>query len=325
MAKIKVSGTEIDVDITEELSEYSWTRPRWTSTRLIAASPFRYETNPSFFVNLETGGWGDSGSIDSEWERGNFPKLLSYLRNETYEESCEFLLEKYGIKYDINSMVSIPQVSLIKDINRVSLSEDILSPYKFRHPYLTRRCISEKVQRFMGIGYNKERQSVTIPWRHSDRTLANIKFRKVSEKTFWYQRGAAPVSSLVYGIDKVYQHNLRRAVVCEAEIDALSWWTCGVPAIALGGSAVTANQLEIIRKSPIESLVLSMDNDKQGRKMRAKLIDGLSGYVCMEEVRIPNDYKDANEALTKGADLSVLPTDSIGFNLDHLFDRYVQK
>src|SRR5699024_8339991 len=104
-----------------------------------------------------------------------------------------------------------------------------------------------------------------------DGKLANIKFRKVSGKLFWYEKGAAPVRTLVYGIDKVYKHELKEVVVCEAEIDALSWYSSGKPAIALGGTTVTEKQLEIIRKSPIEELTLAMDNDSPGKLMEGKL------------------------------------------------------
>ena len=41
---------ELDVDIRTELEAFPWIRPRWDSEKLIAASPFRYDRTPSFFV-----------------------------------------------------------------------------------------------------------------------------------------------------------------------------------------------------------------------------------------------------------------------------------
>lgn len=324
MPTLKIDGQYVEVDIRSELEEFEWTRPRWSDSKLIAASPFRYDKSPSFFINLESGGWGDSGAYDLEWEKGNFPKLLSFLRNETYEESCEYLLEMYGVTSDLSDYIPIYIPDVFQKTGKKILEMEVLSEYTYRHGYLADRKVSENVQRFLGVGYSKNDRAVTIPWRHVDGCLANVKFRKVYGKTFWYQRDAAPIRTLVYGIDKVYKHNLRKVVVCEAEIDAMSWWTSGVPAVALGGTTVTGVQLDLIRKSPIETLILAMDNDKPGDKMRRKLIEGLSGYVRLEEVRVPAEYKDANEAHTAGVDLSKLHTRSVGLNFDNLFDRYAK-
>ena len=314
MPIIKVRGVEMDVDIRGELSELSWVRPRWTDSKLIAASPFRYDNTPSFFVNIDgeyAGTWGDAGAYDQEYESGGFPKLLSFLRDETYEETCEYLFQLYGRRETQNSAyISIPTVSIKKPPKRVTLDESILSELAYRTPYLGKRGISEKVQRFMGVGFSGSSQAITMPWKHPDGSLANVKYRKTEGKAFWYERGAAPIRTLVYGIDKIYRHELTEAVVSEAEIDAMSWWVSGKPAIALGGTSVTDTQLDLIRKSPLERIIIVEDNDKAGGKLGRKLAEGLRGYVEIAEIKIPSDYKDANEALVGGVQLGELPTEN---------------
>ena len=309
MPIIKVRGVELDVDIRGELSEFSWVRPRWTSDKLIAASPFRYDNTPSFFVNLDgeyAGTWGDAGAYDQEYESGGFPKLLAFLRDETYEETCEYLNEIYGVIEDTSGQVMIPSVNLRPPKQRITLDHALLTELAYRSPYLENRGISEKVQRFMGVGYSRRSNAVSMPWKHPDGKLANVKYRKTQGKTFWYEKGAAPIRTLVYGIDKIYRHKLTEVYVCEAEIDAMSWMTAGKPAIALGGTAVTQTQLDLIRKSPIERLVIAQDNDKAGGKLGRKLIEGMRGYVEVAEVTLPSEYKDANEALVAGVNLCEL-------------------
>lgn len=311
MPIIKVQGVEIDVDVREELEEFTWIRPRWTSNKLIAASPFRYDRTPSFFCNLEgeyAGTWSDSGAYDVDYESGNFTKLLAFLRDETYEETCDYLLERYAPSVVDTGRVEIPKVSLHTPHSRITLSPNMLTELSYRSPYLEGRGISEKVQRFMSIGYSRSNRAVSMPWRHADGTLANVKYRKTQGKAFWYEKGAAPIRTLVYGIDKVYRHNLREAVVCEAEIDAMSWMTAGRPAIALGGTTVTEIQLDLIRKSPLERVIIAEDNDKAGGKLGKQLTEGLRGYLEISKVKIPSDYKDANEALVAGTDLGKLYT-----------------
>ena len=314
MPIIKISGVSLDVDIRTELEEFTWIRPRWTSDKLIAASPFRYDHTPSFMVNLDgdyAGTFVDSGAYDADFESGGFPKLLAFLRDETYEETVEYLLNMYGVSEDTSGQVTIPSVKLRPPKRRITLDSALLDELAYRSPYLEKRGISEKVQRFMGVGFSRRSNAVSMPWKHPDGTLANVKYRKTQGKTFWYEKGAAPIRTLVYGIDKIYRHSLSEVVVCEAEIDAMSWMEAGKPAIALGGTAVTQTQLDLIRKSPIERLVVAQDNDKAGGKLGRKLIEGMRGYVEVAEVALPSEYKDANEALVVGVKLDELPTKNV--------------
>lgn len=310
MPIIGVSGQKIDVDIRTELEAFSWTRPRWTSDKLIAASPFRYDHTPSFMVNLDgqyAGTFKDSGAYDADYESGNFVKLLAFLRDETYEEAFEYLLDAYcgGLNSGDNNF-ELPTLHMRNsDVrNRITLASDRLNAYKFRHPYLGRRGITEKVQRFMDVGFRKDAQAITIPWRHVNGDLANVKYRKVRGKAFWYERGAEPVRNLVYGLDKVYAHDLSEVWICEAEIDAMSAYTLSQPAVAIGGASVSERQLELIRKSPISSAVIATDNDKAGEKVKRQLIEGLRGYVRLKEIAWGGEgkanVKDVNEALVGG-------------------------
>lgn len=311
MPIIGVSGQKIDVDIRTELESFPWIRPRWATDKLIAASPFRYDHTPSFMVNLDgqfAGTFKDSGAYDADWESGNFAKLLAFLRDETYEETCEYLLDSYGGGGGLNSgdnKFELPTLHMPKAPRKPAvLASDKLNGYRFRHPYLGRRGISEKVQLFMDVGFRKDAQAVTIPWRHVNGELANVKYRKVRGKAFWYERGAEPIRNLVYGLDKVYAHNLGEVWICEAEIDAMSAYVLGQPAVAIGGASVSERQLELIRKSPISSAVIATDNDKAGEKVKRQLIEGLRGYVRLREIAWGEtgkaNVKDVNEALVGG-------------------------
>lgn len=310
MVRIKIEGEYIDIDIREELEQFEWNSATWTDVKLVAASPFRYDRTPSFFVDLTSGGWADSGAYDTEWESGNLAKLLSFLRNETYEETCEYLIEVYGVRKELSGRIKLPTVRIRERRPRIVLDNSILRNYRYYNSYLESRAISPRVAKFMRAGYSPSQRAITLPWFHPDGTLANIKFRKTCGKTFWYYKGGSPIRTLIYGIDKVYRHDLCEVVVCEAEIDALSWWTAKRPAIAVGGTSVTETQLNIIRKSPIETLILALDNDKPGTKLGDVLTKGLKGYVTIKQVRVPQRYKDANEALVDGVDLEKLPIQS---------------
>jgi hypothetical protein len=148
MSVLRIRNQDVEIDITDELSRFDWgNRAKWTSDKLIAPSPFRYDRSPSFFVNISgeyAGTWGDSGHYDKEWESGNFTKLMSFLRNETYEETEEYLLGEYGIPSSGTDTIVLRPVNLRIQRSRQSLSADILAQYTEDYTYLLNRGISER-------------------------------------------------------------------------------------------------------------------------------------------------------------------------------------
>jgi 5S rRNA maturation endonuclease (ribonuclease M5) len=296
---ITVQGNEIDVDIRTELEAFSWIRPRWESRKLIAASPFRYDHTPSFFVNLETGGWHDSGASDTEWQSGGFVKLLAFLRNETYSETIDYLYDSYGLATDVSDEPRLNPLRLeLPEVPQLTISVDILADYRYRSPYLGNRGITESIQRMLNIGYDKRSRAVTIPWFNADGTLGNVKYRRVEEKTFWYASGGRRLSEMVYGMNIVYERRIKRAVIVEAEIDAMSVMVCGTMGIAVGGTAFTRAKADLIRRSPLEEITIMADRDAAGQMLKRHIISELSGYMNVSIGGFPYQYKDVNDLLT---------------------------
>jgi DNA primase len=295
---IKIRSHSVDVDVRTELEQFNWTRPKWSADKLICASPFRYDKTPSFFVNFTgeyAGCFGDSGAYDQEWASGNFTKLLSFLRNETYEETEEYLLGEYGIPSDGTDSVKLNTVNLRIQRNRQPLNADILAKYTEDYTYLKNRGISERVQRQVGVLYDRESRAAVIPWMSANKCLENVKFRTVYGKTFWYYKGGQPIRELVYGIERAEA----TTVICEAEIDAMSWMEAGYAAVAVGGASFNGWKRDLILRSPIEELIIATDNDKAGGKLRNEIETAMKGYVRVRQAYVRADCKDANEALVK--------------------------
>jgi DNA primase len=281
----------------DELEPFPWINATWTMTRLIAASPFRYDRHPSFYVILDEndegyGCWGDSGT----GERGGFVQLLAFLRDETYDEAAEYLRIKYGEQPADSDGITLTMPRLTLDKPRVTrIDASILERYRFRHTYLEKRGIAEEVQRVMNIGYDRDRQAVTFPWMNPDGTIGNLKYRRVDSKAFWYAKGARPIREMLYGIHIAYKQRIKRAVIVEAEIDALSLMSAGIYAIATGGAAFNEAKRDLLLRSPIEEVVLLRDNDSAGRRWRNRIEEELRGKVGVELSLVPRNYKDVNE------------------------------
>lgn len=304
MAQLTIRGQTVDVDIVAELEQFEWIRPRWSSDKLLAASPFRDDRTPSFFVRLEpyddlpAGVWSDQGAYDEEWTSGNFAKLLAFLRNESYEEAEEYLLDTYGMGAATGETLILPQLRLKLSRNRQALKESVLAGYSGEpSEYLLKRGITADVQ--LQLGVRNGGNHIVIPWRGTDGRLSAVKHRSVNGKLFWYERGGAPLRDLLWGLDVVFAERAKVAVLAEAEIDAMSWRVAGVPAIANGGVAFNAAKRDLIIRSPIEELIIATDNDKAGEKLRAEVEQELRGYVRVRQAHVLAEVKDANEALVK--------------------------
>src|SRR5690625_4797362 len=316
MAIINIRGHSVEVDITEELREYDFGHnARWSPGKLVASSPFRDDNAPSFFVNLTgeyAGTWGDSGSIDEQYSRGNFVALIAYLRGIGYEEAEEYLLDKYGALYEIKPdepiRIATPKLSERRAVNN-GLPADLVT--QAISPYLITRGISEEAQRKFAVGYGEDIPGYTaIPWHDTNGRLANVKYRSTSGKKFFYAKDATPVSSLVYGLDFFAgEGDVGEAVLCEGEIDALSWETAGISAIAIGGSHMSREQADLIKRSKIRRLYLGGDNDEQGRKLNAQIERLLGGYIELVTISY-GAHNDANDVLmAEGVDELVKITD----------------
>lgn len=294
----------LTVDVRAELAPYFPDIDRFTD-KLLAPSPFRYDKHPSFMVRLETSGeypagvWADLGASDPEWRSGSFTKLLAFLRNETLAETDEYLSARYGIATEDMDVIPlrIPNLSSEETLLPLTLPESALEPYRYRSPYLAERGITEAVQRLYDVGYDRRRRAITLPWRLPDGRLANVKYRRVGEKTFWYAKGGRPIRELLYGIHVVYRRNIRKVALVEAEIDALSLAVAGVPAIATGGATFTSAKRDMLIRSPAETVVLIRDRDGAGRQWQKRIVAELLPYMSVQIARIPRGYKDANDVL----------------------------
>jgi 5S rRNA maturation endonuclease (ribonuclease M5) len=217
------------------------------------------------------------------------------LRNETYEETEEYLRGEYGWDTETGEVVTLKPINLRIQRNRQPLNADVLAKFTQDFAYLKSRGISEDVQRKAGVLYDYVNKAAVIPWRIPNGQLANIKYRKIYGKTFWYEKGGLPIRELVYGIDQAKS----TTVICEAEIDALSWQTAGVAAVAVGGASFNGFKRDLILRSRIEDLIIVTDNDKAGGKLRREIETMLKGHLRVRQAYVGSDCKDANEALVK--------------------------
>jgi hypothetical protein len=300
MPQIYIDDTPLDIDVAAELAAFTWHRATWSADKLIAQSPFRPDSTPSFYCYLRdtatarAGNWGDSGTN----ERGGIVKLLAHLRGESEVDTVNYLREAYGSAFPESTDRRTFKPAQLRPRPETAprpLPECTLNGVEPAPvPYLTARGISEDVQRLYNVGATKN-GAVAVPLRLPNGKLANVKYRAVYGKSFWYAQGGISLRNLVFAIDLAYRHNWRDVALVEAEIDAMTLMSAGVPALATCGANFNEKKAEVLTMSPVRSVVLIRDNDQAGAKWQAECERELSGKVALWEARVPGGSKDVNE------------------------------
>lgn len=292
---MKLKGIELEIDYLEELEEYEiWERQRVRENKFQSCSPFRSEKHPSFACNLENGLWIDSGASNEEWRKGNFVTLLAWLRQETAQETIDYLVEKYApFNVDVDTLELDLNLSLEETPPKIFSKEEV--EYLFNpSEYLTGRGVCERIQKALQTGRDDKHNAVAFTWHDKDGNIVNIKFRSTKEKYFWYADGQ-PIKYHVYGLFLVRKLKKDTVFIVESEIDALYLWSMGFPAIALGRAGMSNAQRDLILGAGIKTLVIATDNDKAGRRAGLEIIRELNGFMDIHTIDFPDTVKDVND------------------------------
>lgn len=298
MEKLKVNGYMLEVDYAEELEQYMdrFERVRIRGEKVQACSPFRPEKNPSFAVNLENGSWVDSGANEEHERKGSFISLLAHFRGESYEDTAEYLLDKYShilddadaLKLNMNLLLEEPEVHVL---GAEKYADVIGKP----SDYLRNRGITDEIQKYFETGIGRKGDSIALPWHDKNGRIINVKYRSIQGKEFWFTKGGQPIKNHVYGLFAGNQKGIKEVWAVESEIDALYLWSLGIPAIAFGGASINDVQKKLIINSTIETLVVATDNDVVGQRFGRVLFEELGGYITIKHIKIPEGKKDVNE------------------------------
>lgn len=223
--------------------------------------------------------------------------------------------ERKDVEIDLER-VSISNKSGILDnrnLNKpVYVAEEELDSYRYFHPYMYKRGLTDDVIERFDIGYDKNTRCITFPVRDISGNTLFIARRSVVSKYFNYPQGVEKPLYGLYEYNKVlqscvnkfiaggrgsgktaYLQSINELIVCESMLDALSFWVIGKYAVALNG---TGNDLQFkqLRDLPCRKLILATDNDEAGQKARQRIRKNVKNKLITEYI-FPEGRKDANE------------------------------
>ena len=257
------------------------------------------ERKPSFGINKNTGechcfGCGWSGTL-SEMISNCFGK-------DDFGD--------YGNKWLIRNFLSVavesrPDIDVdfcrrkkITSETKKYISEQELDSYRYTHPYMYKRKLTNEIIDLFDIGYDKNTECITFPNRDINGNCLFIARRSVKTKFFNYPQD---VEKPVYGL---YECNIcaktiknwfpDEIIICESMIDALTCWVYGKYAVALNGTG-NENQFKTLRNMPNRKFILATDMDEAGLKARERIRQSLGNKLVTEYFWDINVAKDIND------------------------------
>ena len=257
------------------------------------------ERKPSFGINKNTGechcfGCGWSGTL-SEMISNCFGK-------DDFGD--------YGNKWLIRNFLSVavesrPDIDVdfgrrkkITSETKKYISEQELDSYRYTHPYMYKRKLTDEIIDLFDIGYDKSTECITFPNRDINGNCLFIARRSVKTKFFNYPQD---VEKPVYGL---YECNIcaktiknwfpNEIIICESMLDALTCWVYGKYAVALNGTG-NENQFKTLRNMPNRKFILATDMDEAGLKARERIRQSLGNKLVTEYVWDINVAKDIND------------------------------
>ena len=189
--------------------------------------------------------------------------------------------------------------------NENYISEEELDSYRYTHPYMYKRGLTDEVIELFDIGYDKHSDCITFPVRDVNGNTLFIARRSVKTKYFNYPKDAVkPLYGLyelwvsqreceIHCLPYNYSPFSKGIVITESMLDALSFWTVGIPAVALNG---LGNELQFkqLRELPGRELILCTDMDEKGLQARERIRKKVTNKLITEYI-LPEGRKDANE------------------------------
>ena len=257
------------------------------------------ERKPSFGINKKT---GECHCFGCGWS-GTLSEMISNCFGKD-----DFGV--YGNKWLIRNFLSVavesrPDIDVdfcrlkkITSETKKYISEQELDSYRYTHPYMYKRKLTDEIIDLFDIGYDKNTECITFPNRDINGNCLFVARRSVKTKFFNYPQD---VEKPVYGL---YECNIcaktiknwfpDEIIICESMIDALTCWVYGKYSVALNGTG-NENQFKTLRNMPNRKFILATDMDEAGLKARERIRQSLGNKLVTEYVWDINVAKDIND------------------------------
>lgn len=224
--------------------------------------------------------------------KGYITDIIKFCFNANDEFVNDWLCNNFATTF-IEQREILPKIELDNREEKHYLNESEIDKYKYIHPYLLNRGISEEVIKKFSVGYDEKDNSIVFPVWDDRGNLLFFTKRRIDKKQFFI-----PNSSIkpIYLLNFIKKDCIANVYVVESQINALTLWTWGYPAIALFGTG-SKEQYKMLNNSGIRSYILCFDGDGAGDNGVKRFKENINNESLVSVKKMPRGV-DVND-LTK--------------------------
>lgn len=179
------------------------------------------------------------------------------------------------------------------------VSEDELDSYRYTHPYMYERGLTDEVIEMFDIGYDKSTDSITFPVRDIKGNTLFVARRTIKYKSFNIPKNVDKPLYGDYELSQILQtkegiDKFKEVYVCEGLFDCLRLWCIGKYAVAGFGCLFSDKQIRNLCELPTRKLIFALDNDKAGISATERLKKLVRGKIMTTAI-LPYNRKDIGE------------------------------
>lgn len=231
-------------------------------------------------------GYQDEGKFGKRW----LIKRFNTVEIETRPNIMEGFNERNNRLNDrnINRLDNLNN----NPVDNTYISDEELDKYRYIHPYMYQRGLTEEIIERFDIGYDRERKEITFPVRDIEGRCVFIAGRSTERKFFRLPKGS---DKPIYQGDRFTSGVYRTAYITESFLNCLTCWKYNKPAMAMIGTG-NQKQYELLNKLPVREYILAFDPDEAGRKATERFRKNVHGKIIKELVYTDNrDINDLQE------------------------------
>ena len=224
---------------------------------------------------------------------GKFGKRWLIKRFNTVEiETRPNIMEGFNARNNIHNNLIHTKCNNTNSDRIQEITEEELDKYRYIHPYMYSRGLTDEIIERFDIGYDRERKEITFPVRDIEGKCVFIAGRSTERKFFRLPKG---MDKPIYCSHLFRYGTYTRAYITESFLNCLTCWKYDKPAMALIGTG-NRKQYEILNKLPVREYILAFDPDEAGRKATERFRKNVHGKIIKELVYPDNrDINDLQE------------------------------
>lgn len=237
-------------------------------------------------------GYQDEGKFGKRW----LIKRFNTVEIETRPNIMEGFNVRRGVTFNHGKNFANAETDRQIDGTGSGITEEELDKYRYIHPYMYERGLTDEIIERFDIGYDRERKEITFPVRDIEGRCVFIAGRSVECKFF---RLPKDTDKPLYQGYRFTDGSYKYCYITESFLNCLTCWKYDKPAIAMIGTG-NKKQYEILNKLPVREYILAFDPDEAGRKATERFIKNVHGKIIKELVYQDNrDINDLQEEFLK--------------------------